>query len=130
MAPFRTPPGATWGEVWIRFIGDFRVQITLHHIEEVRNFVEMGFEDRRGKGKSKPDSSWELLRKLAEMNGVLQCSQEVDGVPWRKIETRVQTIRRRLRALFGIPGDPIEYERRSNCYRTRLKIEFPNSDRL
>jgi len=50
VAPFRTPPGATWSDLKIRFTSDLRVRITLPQVDEVRNFVEMGFEDRRGKG--------------------------------------------------------------------------------
>lgn len=129
IAPFATPTGATWSELRIRFTSDFQVQVTVREVSAVRNYVEMGFEDRRaGTGPSKPDSSWTLFRRFAALKGVLQRADDV-GLAWPKVETRVQTIRRRLRVIFRMPGDPIEYEHETNCYRTRFRLELVDHDR-
>ena len=70
--PFPTPGGSTWADVVIRFTSDLQSQISVRDHTEVRTHIEMGFEDRRkGKGNSKPDQNWEVLRTFAERDGTL-----------------------------------------------------------
>jgi len=129
VSPLPTPRGVTWRDVFIRFVSDFAVQITVLDATLTRNFVELGFEDQRGKKKPKPDSSWVLLRKLAEMGGAIANETEA-GMPWPKVEKAVQTLRQRLRHLFRIPDDPFESYRKAKCYRANFNVEFPNADVL
>lgn len=120
MARFPTPAGAGWADVSLRFTSEFQAQITVAGRTEVRNYAEMGFEDRR---REIPDSAWELLRKFAENGGTIGNSQQANGAPWPVVEKRVQILRKRLRQLFQIPDDPFEPYRRAKCYRAKFHIE-------
>lgn len=124
--PFPTPDGTSWEEVSIRFLSDHRVSITVRSSIDTRNYAEMGFADRRGGNRSRPDSAWELLRKLAEQGGTLTRSQEA-GVEWRKVEKRIQQIRGRLRLFFQIHDDPFHPFQRVHCYQARFGIECDRS---
>ena len=99
------PKGATWEdvtlvvsperlrvEVWSR--GDLEVDRTL-------GYGEAGFVDRR---EMKPNDSWSLLRDLASNGGV--APSEIA----RAQKPRVSNLRRALKALLPIDGDPIRYE--------------------
>lgn len=120
VARFPTPEGAGWADVSIRLTSEFQAQITVAGCSEVRNYAEMGFEDRRSQ---LPDSAWELLRQFAEHGGTIRNSQQANSTRWPLVEKRVQIIRKRLRQLFQIPGDPFEPYHRVKCYRAKFRIE-------
>lgn len=123
---FDTPPGSTWAAVLIRFTSDFQVQITVWNQIEVRNYIEMGFEDRRGKRQSKPDGNWQSLREFAARGGEIVSTRE--AADWPKLEKAVQTINKRLQKLFGFSSRSIIYDRTAKAYRTRFKILPPLDD--
>jgi hypothetical protein len=129
---FPTPDEATWDNVSIRFTGDLAVQITVSDVSEARNYVEMGFEDRRKKasGSTMYDSSWGLLREFAKQGGVIARPQQAHARDWRCVEKGVQAINRKLRALVNIAGNPIQYHRREKRYRAALRLEFPGAEQL
>ena len=122
--PFPTPAGALWKDVSIKFIGDHRVQITVLKVIQTRNNAEMGFEDRRGGGN--PDSGWECLRLLAKFQGKIDRPRDLIRPGWSKVEKQIQTVRRRLKELFGIPGDPLPFRHRS-CYEAQFEIKLAHS---
>jgi hypothetical protein len=62
--------------------------------------------------------AWETLRTLAEGRGVM--SAAATATDWRKVEKHIQEIRGRLRAHFGLAGDPVPYI--DGAYRTRFTI--------
>ena len=126
--PFPTPAGASWGEVRLRFTSDFQVQIWVRDESGTRNFAEMGFEDRRGTG-DKPTMGWQLLKQFAECGGVLP-PFEFNDSKRAVIEKQVQTIRKRLKGLFGIQEDPFHKFRLNQAYRAKFHIESPYSDQL
>jgi hypothetical protein len=129
---FPTSAGAKWNDVSIRFTGDLAVQVTVRGVTEARNHVEMGFEDRRKRTarSASPDSAWSLLREFAKQGGVIRDPQQGRSKNWATVETGVKHINKKLRALFGIAGNPIQYHRREKCYRTELRVAFPDADRL
>jgi hypothetical protein len=51
-----------WEKINISFLSDERVQVEVGRQVETRNYVEMGFEDKRS---GKPNQAWGLLRALA-----------------------------------------------------------------
>lgn len=124
--PFLTPDRTSWDEISICFLSDHRVLIAVGSYTETRNYEEMGFADRRGGNRSRPDSAWELLRKLGEHGGTLTGPQEA-GIEWRKVEKRIQQIRSRLRQFFRITGDPFHPFQRGHCYQARFKVECGKS---
>ena len=123
--PISAPAGTKWSDVKIRFTSDFQVQIYVGENAEVRNYIEMGFEDRRKK--EVPDSAWAVFRKLAEKRGVIASESEAGVDKWTKVEKAVQSIRKRLRLLFQIPSDPFERFRDVHCYKTRFSVECVES---
>lgn len=125
--PVSSPAGMKWSDVKVRFTSDFQVQIYVGEISEVRNYIEMGFEDRRKKGA--PDSAWAVLRRLAEKRGIIASPFEAGVDKWTKVEKAVQNIRKRLRLLFQIPSDPFERFRDVHCYKTRFSVECRESHR-
>ncbi|HLY59993.1 MAG TPA: hypothetical protein VKV95_04435 [Terriglobia bacterium] len=124
--PFPTPDGNKWPNVLIRFTSDFQVQVTVSDKTEVRNYVEMGFEDRRAKSNSKPDRNWEILREFATNNGVIASTKE--AADWPKLEKAVQTLNKRLKELFTLSERPIIYDKQGKAYRTRLTLIPPPDD--
>jgi hypothetical protein len=121
--PFPTPEGTTWADVLVRFTGDFDAQISARDHTEVRTYVEMGFEDRRGKRSSKPDRNWVVLRDFAERDGAIQSTKE--AAEWPKLEKAVQSINARLKEVFGMLDSPIRYDRASKSYRAKFKLIGP-----
>ena len=99
---------SNWHDVAIEFLSDHRVQITVLGSTYTENYAEMGFEDRKA---GRPNGAWEMLRTIAECDGRISSSR----IPWKKVEKRVQEIRRALRAYFqhrkiAIPSsDPVPY---------------------
>lgn len=130
--PFPTPVGAAWNDVSIRFTGDLAAQIAISGVTEARNYVEMGFEDRRKRTptSTSSDSAWSLLREFAKQGGIIRDPQEVRRKTWSSVETGVKHINKKLRVLFGIAGNPIQYHRPEKHYRTKFHVTFPGADRL
>jgi hypothetical protein len=119
-----TPAGAMWADIHIRFTSDFAVRITVSGVIQVRNYVEMDFEDRR---KKTPNLAWVLLREFAKQGGAIEKPEQTRMRSWSAVEKGVQHINRRLQALFGIFGNPIQYSRLDRSYRTRFHSEFPRA---
>jgi len=97
--------GASWTAIEISFLSDERVQIHYGATTETRNYAELGFEDGRTKN---PNQAWAILRVLAAQNGVIR-NGVTAGVPWPKVEKRIQEIRKVLRKHFGVADDPIPF---------------------
>lgn len=121
--PFPTPEGNSWPDLAIRFTSDFQVEITAAQIKEIRTYTELGFEDRRGKDNPKPDQNWETLRTFAYYRGAIHSTKEAKD--WSKLEKCVQTINDRLKPIFGLSENPIEYDRKAKVYKVLLKLTPP-----
>jgi hypothetical protein len=113
-----------WESMEICFLSEERVQIKTGCKSETRNYAEMGFDDRRN---GKPDRAWAVLRVLAEKRGMLVGNREA-GTDWKKVERRVQEIRKRLLELYPAAGDPIPFKERDaflgreSGYHARFRI--------
>jgi hypothetical protein len=105
-APARSVVEGKWEDIEISFLSDDRVQIRRGgKIAETLNYADFGFMDARTEN---PNQAWEVLRRLAELSGVI--GNEAEGrVRWPKLEKRIQEIRAVLRTHFGITSDPIPF---------------------
>jgi hypothetical protein len=95
--------GIYWENINISFLSDERVQVEVGRQVETRNYVEMGFEDKRS---GKPNQAWGLLRALAVAGGVIPnaARNSKDFIAMMK---RIERMRETLRRHFGISSDPI-----------------------
>ena len=108
---------ATWEGIEITFLSDERVQIHIGKTHETRNYAEFGFQDNKSKN---PNRAWETLRRLAELRGIIRDGTQA-GLPWPKLEKRVQEIRRVFRKHFSICSDPLPFVKGSG-FHARFKI--------
>ncbi len=117
VAPFPTPPGTQWHEVTISIIDNENVRISVKDKTERKHYFDMGF--RKGKS-SKPVASWVVLGDLIE-NGCFKYT----AISKSKAEKSIEDLRKRLRAYFGIQGDPISLK---DGYRPVFKL-YTNESR-
>lgn len=96
---------ASWESVQIVFVSDNRLQVFNGIERESYNYSELGFEDGR---KQTPNQAWLTLRRLAELGGTISNGGQL-GCDWKKVEKRIQAIRKTLRGHFGITADPIPF---------------------
>ena len=122
--PFPTPDGTDWEDVQIRFCSDHTIQITVLGRSEPRTFVEAGFED--GRSPDKPTLAWQFLVKLATDGG--ECDKPRSGRAATKAETTVSSLRKGLRCLLSLDGDPIPYDRGHKTYKAAFKLSYPDPD--
>jgi len=108
---------ATWEGIEITFLSDERVQIHIGKTHETRNYAEFGFQDNKSKN---PNRAWETLRRLAELRGIIRDGTQA-GLPWPKLEKRVQEIRRVFRKHFSISADPLPFIKGTG-FHARFKI--------
>ena len=112
---FETPAGAGWSDVKIRFTDAHTVSVTVREHAGVFDYSSMGMGVARTR---KPDVQWALLYAFARGRGSLD---------WRSPEAsprnqkRRERLAERLRAFFGIAGDPIRIE--GNGWATLFRIE-------
>ncbi|MBM2834236.1 MAG: hypothetical protein HW406_1397 [Candidatus Brocadiaceae bacterium] len=130
--PFPTQPGTKWHELVISFDDTESVTISTKTKTEKRHYFDMGF--RKGKS-NKPVASWFVLKVLCE-NGYMQYAETGKA----KAEKSIQDLRKRLKAIFGIHGDPITLNdgyrpvfkvcTDASKYRSRSVKDFSNSEEL
>lgn len=126
-SPFPIPQGASWGDVYFRFIDNEEVQIqVLDKSYGVKKFVALNFRDGRKRKEDIPNKLWsKTLLALARTKGDLPMSDNVlpekDRVNLRKNISRLQD---KLKELFGILENPIHPYKKYNSYRTKFNISF------
>jgi hypothetical protein len=106
-----------WDRVEILFLSDERVQIFNGSKKETLNYAELGFADGR---KDTPNQAWLTLRAMAEQNGIIK-DGSATGAPWRKLEKRMQEIRKAIRKHFRATTDPLLFVKGTG-YQARFKI--------
>jgi len=115
------PEGITWSDIFIYFISPDSVEIRAGKPLGVKNFIEMGFKDRRS---VKPDLIWETLKTFAKYNGEISWSDR--GIAPRinkNLKSYIKDVRKRLKFLFGIEDDPFyPYDRKAKAYRLKSSI--------
>lgn len=112
---FETPAGAGWSDVRIRFTDAHTVSVTVREQAGVFDYASMGMGVARTR---KPDVQWALLYAFAKGWGSLDW-RSPEASP--KNQKRRERLAERLRAFFGIAGDPIRIE--GNGWATLFRIE-------
>lgn len=115
---FPTPTGTTWEQVEL-VVDDHRVRVRVGDVSRTFGFAEAGFEDRR-KG-SVPDDTWQLLKTLAQFNGVLGTGDNLTTKS-DELKQKVSELRKRLRVLLRIDADPFAPPRKGRPYRSLFTI--------
>ncbi|MDD2890956.1 MAG: tetratricopeptide repeat protein [bacterium] len=118
---FPTPPDTKWDDVTIQFISDAEIKITVKKTHKNFNFAEIGFKDAR-KG-DVPDSQWKVLQYLARQKGEISWKSETESLKdFPKFPKRIETIRKRLKAIMGINSDPFYDYKKVKSYKSKFKI--------
>ncbi len=114
-ARFPTPAGATWGDVRIRFLDGHTVSVQVRERSGRFGYADLGMVNTKNNA---PTVAWELLRTIAEERGHLTWASRKASADHRK---RKQVLADRLRAFFGIEGDPFEVD--DGGWRARFVLE-------
>lgn len=118
--PVAVPRGATWEDLHIT-MNELLMHVEVKSEMTDRTFQEAGFEEKR-RGKV-PDRLWEVLQTFAKLAGVLPFHEP--SLPQKTLinfKQYVSQLRKRLKALFPIEGDPFEPTRKTREYRSRFTI--------
>jgi len=112
---FPTPEGATWKDVKIEVISDDCIKISVFAKKSKFTYSEIGFKDnRRG---DFPDKNWYALLEFAKFNGAIYQHDNIDPELRQNLKKRVQVIRRRLKTLLQIEGEPFADYRKHRAYK-------------
>jgi hypothetical protein len=119
LVPIHSPPGTTWEQVVIEFLGEETVRVSVPgQVPQERSFVEMGFQDKRQIGEQ-ADTLWGILRLLAKHGGKLEPEDTIQEIPaanFGKVKKLVSDTGKRLKALFpDIEGSPFKPYRRKEA---------------
>jgi hypothetical protein len=112
---FPTPPGATWDDVRVRFLDGHTVSIQVRDRAGRFGYADLGMVNTKN---NTPTVAWDLLRTIAEERGHLTWASRKASADHRK---RKQVLADRLRAFFGIEGDPFEVD--GGGWRARFAVE-------
>jgi hypothetical protein len=110
------PPDARWEELVVEFTGPESLNIRFRGDTRTFDPQLLGMKRKRT---GKPTSQWKALQAFAESDGEMSWSSP-GAHP--KVKKQKQLLSDKLVLAFGIPGDPIEWDRRANAYRTKFKI--------
>lgn len=100
-ARFPTPPGTSWTDVTIRFLDGHTVHVNVAGTVEECDCDRMGMASRRNR---RPTKQWQLLARFAVGDGVISWKK---GNADRGLQKQKELLTHRLRAFFGIDGEPI-----------------------
>jgi len=116
IAFFPTPPGASWGNVEIRFVDGETASVCVGDVRHIFHYAEMGMVDGRNK---RPTKQWKLLHDFAQRNGVLDWRSPS---ACRKNQKRREMLARDLQAFFRIEGDPIRLTEDGKGWRVLFSV--------
>lgn len=114
---FPTPAGATWGDVRIRFVDGHTVHVDVNGVHHHMSYQDMGLEDERTKA---PNTQFLLLLAFANARGELTWKSKSAS---RNNQKRKERLAQALQSLFGISGDPFEFDHDLKGWRARFRIE-------
>jgi hypothetical protein len=118
--PLSVAPGAIWKDLCI-MMREHAMQVEVKGKTEDRTFQEAGFEEKRRRHVA--DRLWHVLQVLAIRGGVLPFDEPKLSHKVRlNIKQNISQLRKRLKALIPIEGDPFEPTRKGREYRSRFKI--------
>jgi 7-cyano-7-deazaguanine synthase in queuosine biosynthesis len=120
---FSTPDGAIWKDIEVFFVSKDSVEVICRDVRKTYLFSDIGFRENR-KGGDIADDNWEVLRIMAENGGSISWeSSTLDPKIIGGLTKRMETIRERLRYLFGIETDPFKYLRSEKRWTAKFTIE-------
>ena len=115
-ATFPTPPGADWHDLTLVFRDGHTVTASIGSVRETYTFQDMGMVNRNN---LTPDEQWQLLQHFAEEMGAFTWTSKHADHRNKKRKGRLAT---RLRAFFGIPGNPFAYRREDGGWEAIFNI--------
>lgn len=115
---FATPEGATWSDVKLKLVDGETVAIKVAS-EPTRRFIYAELDMMDGRTQ-KPNKQWELLRDFASNFGTLtwRSPGAASNVKWQQ-----RVLAKKLKAFFGIEGEPIVLTDDRKGWRTVFAIE-------
>ncbi|OSM04173.1 hypothetical protein MAIT1_04024 [Magnetofaba australis IT-1] len=118
---FPTPSNAKWGDLRMQFLDGARLTVLCrtgaNEQQRTVNYTQMGMANRTN---SEPTKIWRLLEDFADGYGRIEVGSSRDDPQNRK---RVQRLNEKLRAYFGMEGQPVYWDRQDSAYRCRFQIE-------
>jgi hypothetical protein len=110
------PADARWEEM--RFEFEAREMLCVSFRNQTRRFepADLNMQDNKT---HRPNLQWVLLLSFARKAGVIERSALRD---FDKVRSQKRQLSAKLRAAFGIPGDPIVWVKKEQAYRTRFVI--------
>lgn len=112
---FPTPPGSTWGSLYISFPDNDHMTCRIGDVVRRFNFAEVGMRDRRNNGRTK---QWDLMLEIARNGGVLD---RTVGDP-KANKKQKQELSEKLRKVFRIENDPFIYDEMSGCWQILIHL--------
>lgn len=126
IVPFKTPEGINWKEISIIFVSEEVVQIRAGNNSEGRDFILMGFADRRRRLKEHtPDWSWMALKEFAKHQGEISLNDnDINLRIKRNLKSYVHVISIRLKKLFKMNENPFDpYNRKKRSWKTKFIVK-------
>ena len=107
-----------WEDIRLKLISDFRLEIRVNNETEQANYRELGLHDARS---GNPNQAWKTLVLLAELRDGMRTPGPGEKA-WKTTEKRIQSVRKFMRAVFNLPGDPLPFVK-GHGYQPRFMIE-------
>jgi hypothetical protein len=104
----------TWSDVETYFDHEHMAQIKIAGKSHNANYSEMGFADRRGRGKNNPTEAWWLLQEVAWARGELNMAKygKLRGRALARMSTLNKTLQKYFSKFFPANTPPIYFEKR------------------
>lgn len=103
-----TPIGAKWEDVTIAFTSDEAVRISVRGGDsKMYTYMELGFADKR-QGDI-PLKLWDTFKAIANLSKMVERAANQSKSPRKPIKSRISAIRKLLKELFKLDGDPIPF---------------------
>jgi len=112
------PPGTEWNQVIVECLTEEYVYITVGDKKlGAQNYTVLGFRDEKTKGGNK---LWELLLNFGKYNGTIS----YENIALKVSVKDVSRLRKELKRLFPIDGDPLPYSEADKAYIAKFKISY------
>ena len=115
-ARFPTPPGTKWENVKIWVIDGDHLKVSVAKIYKTYSYAQLGMMKVRSSKKSK---LWNMLLDLAEHGSIDWHTPSAS----RSVKKRISDLRKILREVMGLTGDPFLPYNLENCYQPKFDLE-------
>lgn len=123
---FNHQNGTTWKDVTIELVSDEAIRVKVNGVTKKLSYTDLDMRD--GRKVDFPSKQWELLIEFAEADGVLNWKSKSSDPKWKK---QVNVLRKKLKDILGLSGDPISMYQKRVGYKCNFQIIDlrPNQDR-